>query len=625
MTERDEDAYERVLVAFKEVAREATNVRSPDSLDTLLRLTGRRICELIGVHRCSVYLQVEDGLFHGRVGYCVSEAIDARIKPLVSGMAGDLFTQQIVATKAPVLITDARHDARTIQRTMRRWGVHDMLGVPLVISEEVIGIIYVDDLEAEHVYSEQDIRVAQTFASLAALAIRQASLLSEVNQRALVIDEQHRVLAHAESAHERLTSAVLSGLDLAGVVRLLVDLLGKPVFVFNERPDLMAGASRERAVVSANLVGAALGSGEAGLATAIRRTDPAATSVVLPPAPALGCPHRRLVCPMVVEGRVAGYVVVLELGGRFSPLDTRIGQHGATVVTLQLFTELRQDAARQQSRQEFLGDLLHGGRDPQAVVRRGQVLGVDLTTPHVLVRVRDSGGVATETGAARRAWLSIGVAAALGLPDVIATGVPGASVLLVALPAGEELAGARAVKMAVAAVLARKLPADPPSAVISVVCRELREYPKAYLEARRVMEMLDRIGRYGHVELAGELGVSRLIAASVPSAQAVQFAREVLAPILAHDAGSGGELMPTLRTFLTEGGQIRGTARQLGVHENTVRYRLARIKEISIVDPDRLDSMLDLRFCLQILDLVDGLTPSNSRPRPDELPTPPGR
>ena len=605
----------QVLEAFTDIARDATAVNSPESLDTLLRTVGRRLCELIEVRRCSVYLATDPGQFQGRVGYYVFDDIDAGVKLLVSG--SDQFTQEIVAKRAPVLITDAENDPRTVRRTMHRWGVRDMLGVPLVMGEEVVGIIYLDDREKEHDYTDRQIQLAQTFANLAALSVRQAALLAEVSQRAAVIEDQRRELAQATAAHERLTGAVLAGLGLAELVRVLADLLRKPVLVYNLNQVLMTASARGDAQHNTGLQAAARGTGKAELVTALRGAE-SGPSMLLPPAPALGCPHRRLVCPMVIEGREAGYLVVLETGSRFSAIDTRVAQHGATVVTLALFHELRQAGLRDQERQEFLGDLLHGGRDPETIVRRAQVHGVDLDRSHVLVRLGDVG----TSGRERRADLAATIAANLGLADVLTTAVPGGTVLLVGTPDVGDIPAARAVKEAVVAAL--KDAPDPPTVVISAVCRELRDYPRAAVEIRRVMDLLHRMGRRGQVELAGELAVSRLIAATVPSAQALDTARQLLAPILEQDRGAHSDLLPTLRALLAEDGQVRGTAKRLGVHENTVRYRMARVREVSGIDPHRLDSLLDLRYCLQILDLAGELSVGDVDNQPQTMVAPPG-
>ena len=68
-----------------------------------------------------------------------------------------------------------------------------------------------------------------------------------------------------------------------------------------------------------------------------------------------------------------------------------------------------------------------------------------------------------------------------------------------------------------------------------------------------------------------------------------RFVRRWLGALLDYDEIRGAELVPTLSVYL-EGGQNYGnTAHTLGVHRNTLRYRLGRIGEISghdLGDPD---------------------------------------
>ena len=83
---------------------------------------------------------------------------------------------------------------------------------------------------------------------------------------------------------------------------------------------------------------------------------------------------------------------------------------------------------------------------------------------------------------------------------------------------------------------------------------------------------------------------------------AQKFASTLLRPLLKHDS-EGGSLIETLRVFLACSAQTRAAAQRLAVHENTVRYRLAKIAEISSIDPYRLESLLDATFALRLLDL----------------------
>lgn len=53
-----------------------------------------------------------------------------------------------------------------------------------------------------------------------------------------------------------------------------------------------------------------------------------------------------------------------------------------------------------------------------------------------------------------------------------------------------------------------------------------------------------------------------------------------------HDETQGTDLVATLQVFLDELGSVKSTAQRLHVHENTVRYRLDRVKQLG-VDLDR--------------------------------------
>ncbi|WP_410784556.1 helix-turn-helix domain-containing protein, partial [Leifsonia sp. SIMBA_070] len=49
--------------------------------------------------------------------------------------------------------------------------------------------------------------------------------------------------------------------------------------------------------------------------------------------------------------------------------------------------------------------------------------------------------------------------------------------------------------------------------------------------------------------------------------------------------------------------KAQATAAAMGVHENTIRYRLGKIKEITQKDPTSLDTLLSARMAFQVLDL----------------------
>src|SRR4051812_19464576 len=200
-----------VIIAFREVT-EAIN--EDTELDAVLHIVARRICALIDVHRCSVYLKDDEaGLYRGRVGE-PNQAWDEPIKRLTCGTEADRFTQEIVARKRPVLITDAQHDPRPIRSAMRAWDVRSMLGVPMVERGEVTGLIFLDNGDVPHVFTNEHQDLAATFAELAGIAISQARRSAQLRSNLQTVARQNGLLRRSSTIDERLTALVLQGASL---------------------------------------------------------------------------------------------------------------------------------------------------------------------------------------------------------------------------------------------------------------------------------------------------------------------------------------------------------------------------------------------------------------------------
>ncbi|WP_277961290.1 sugar diacid recognition domain-containing protein [Pseudomonas sp. RIT-To-2] len=69
--------------------------------------------------------------------------------------------------------------------------------------------------------------------------------------------------------------------------------------------------------------------------------------------------------------------------------------------------------------------------------------------------------------------------------------------------------------------------------------------------------------------------------------------------VMAKDGG--GQLLTTLRAWCEHDGQSQACADALGIHRNSLRYRMERIAELSGIDPNRLEGMLTLYLGVQLL------------------------
>ena len=77
-----------------------------------------------------------------------------------------------------------------------------------------------------------------------------------------------------------------------------------------------------------------------------------------------------------------------------------------------------------------------------------------------------------------------------------------------------------------------------------------------------------------------DLGILKLLLLLAGHQELEDFCREILDPIKEYDEKNGLQLFETMCEFLEQKRDCKATAKKLFVHENTVRYRIGKVKEI---------------------------------------------
>lgn len=435
--------------------------------------------------------------------------------------------------------------------------------------------------------------------------------LAEAGEYGSLAERQGRDLERLTTVHQVMTRAVAEGATTPDLLRSVAELTGKPTALFSAALRLLDSA--EPPGWGRRAPRWSLGGAGHQVRRLLKGLDATHPSTVLPASPEQGINARHLLGRVAARGEHFGYLVVAEVGTQLSWFDTQVVEHSSTVLSLELLSRRREEDAARQAREDFVADLLQGDREAGPLRRRSTAYGVDLDRPHLLVRVAwDPAADHSITGVARRGHVARHLAKELGQSQVIAVGVPGADVFMCPQPPGTAREAAGAIRAATRRALdAAGMRRRTRGAVISGPCSDVDHYPMAHRELRVVLEALNHTGVDGQVVLVSDLGVLRLLISNGTVHSARRFAEELLGPLLdRRGAGSGGaDLLATLRAFVACNAQYRETSRRLGVHENTVRYRLRQVRELTRIDPDELSSLLDARFALQALDMT--------RPAPD--------
>lgn len=138
-----------------------------------------------------------------------------------------------------------------------------------------------------------------------------------------------------------------------------------------------------------------------------------------------------------------------------------------------------------------------------------------------------------------------------------------------------------------------------PSIALGAPLSGVEGFRRSHRQAQRVRELVGAArGTGASVTATTDPGVAAAALLTGEPAEARNWVREVLGP-LAGETDSDARLRDTLRVYLRHGGSYKAAATELGLHYNSVKYRVARAVERRgrPIGDDRLDVELALLVC----------------------------
>jgi GAF domain-containing protein/sugar diacid utilization regulator len=572
-----------------------------ERVEQVLAEVVRESAGLIGVERCGVYMRDErEDIFRALTSF-QGGGFDEDVSRWRAGVPADGLTSEAVRTREPVIVANARQDSRMIKAAVRRWDIRSIMAVPMVFDGEVMGLLLMDDVARAREFSDREADLARQFADLCAANVSQAR--ERISLRA-ELDASRRHLAaerRAAAAGRSLSELIGRGRGVGELLEGLAEILAKPCALY--RNDGRRGEVGLPPGGDASAVPATLGPDFAALAAASpgARADAAREdAIVVGPLPAAKLPRRTLVVPLTLGPERWGHLAVVEDGPRLGAVDLAVARRAATIIALKGRLDSTAEEGSWDSRSLLAMDLMRGTADAGDLQRRAGRHGLALDSRRVVLAIGARDGVAPPPDPRR-------VAAALreALPELeadVAT-LGDSAAALVEVPRGSDpelfVGEHRAVLEAVTERLGTELVAG-----LSSAHRWGDGYRTARVEALRVLACLRRFSPPGGPVLltAAELGGGGLLLAGTAGDDIVNFAEETVGKLLG-DAGTA-DLVTTLSAFFTNSCSIRGTATALGVHENTVRYRLGRVEEATGLPVSREpDAQLSAHLGLVVMQL----------------------
>ncbi|MFN8591871.1 MAG: GAF domain-containing protein [Thermomicrobiales bacterium] len=551
---------------------------------------------------------VEDGdlVTVASYGLLTFEAKHGRLK-VGEGLAG-----RVAAAGTPLTCDDMQEDPRQYLTAINsREQLHAFAGVPLTLQGSTVGVLAVYR-RVPYTFLDSERQLLSHIADQAAVAMERARLydqertaIGELRTLHAQVERQHRALERATAVHDQLTQMVLENAGLEAIVDALARLLESTVLVEDQFQHVLAqGAQDQEKRARSSPPSRDSARKHVDWERAITTASDSRRPVAFPMAPDRDDSHPGVVAPVIVGGDLLGYLSVLENNRALEEQDLLAIGHASTVIALEMMKQRTRAEVERRLRGELLEVLLSDGvRDGDAVQRRAAYLGYNLASPHTLMFVAAEHPASESQQAGRGSRHSL----ADILEDLVNLQGRGGALTL-ARADGAILAvplqnGTLAEAHAIAQTLqrdARLRKGIPLQLAIGRICRSPADFAISSAEAKRALDFARSFDRAEQILSFEELGVCRLLLDLPRASDAVRFANELLSPLEQYDAEHRTELLPTLDAYLAANGVQQRAAAALGIHVNTLGYRLQRIREVARIDLENSESRLELHLALKI-------------------------
>ncbi|MFI5952157.1 helix-turn-helix domain-containing protein [Cryptosporangium sp. NPDC051539] len=577
---------ERELGALYATARSLTAL---GEIDAVLESIVREAHELVGTDFTYLSLVGADGklTLKASQGTISSTFNDASVPP-GTGVGG-----RVIATGAPAWVSnylktrDVPHD-QTFDGLVVPEGMVALLGVPLLVGENVIGVLFAAD-RTERPFEHDEVALLSAFADHAAVALNNARLydesrsaLKQLQAAFVTIEQQVAVTERAQAVHEALTGVVLKGGGADEIARLLVEHLRGEVTVLDRAGAIVAGCAvgaaieRPTPLTSAGPLTSAYPSTSADVVEQARRTGRWATAT-----DGAGTWHSAAT---VQAGDTYLGALLLARAEEPTAVDMRTLERAAQIMGLLILKETAVAEAEERVSGGLLSELLVSGAPVGPAQRaRAHARGVDITALNVVVVAKSETRPASDLG--RRLHAMSAEWKGLAGEHL------GRATLLAASPDAAGLAD----------VIHGRLRRELGSAVRVVAeTAEAGNWGRAFEIAGRCCDLMQRLGVTDRGSTAAPYAMFALLFDANRAPDLDRFLADALTALLAHDAQKSTRLVATLSSYFENSGNLTRTAAALHIHLNTLLKRLERVESLLGTDWRAPDRALQLQVALRL-------------------------
>ncbi len=569
----------RELSFLVRLAQAAAATQRPDEL---LDLIIRESTSAMGTDVCSLYLLTARGR---ELRLTATNGLNERMVGKVVMPVGEGITGWVAESRRPAVVPDVSKEPHW------KWvpgldedRFHSMLSVPIESGPRLVGVLNVQSAEKRD-FNSGDIDFLRAIAGQVAGILERSELQRRTEVQLAEIQLSHDI-------HERFTKLSLEGAGIPAILEVVGSLAGGHAALYSPDGYRVRGA----------------GESSDGMPPRIHVPSPLGQAGSREVRINAGRPARAMgVVPVRAGADVLGMLAVAvdeksaESAGRRRALE-----HGSTVLALELSKDRAAAEVERRLRGDLVEEILAGGLEAdeaERVAHQAERLGHRLPQ-RAWALVLEPDDDETEAALSARGELDRLDAALSGLirsrlPGTLTVVRSASAVFLVPDEVASDLATVEKLAGQVLAAAAPVMKPGTASVGIGNLANGVSELARSHVEARQALRLTRRAGGRGRVASYRSLGAFRLLL-EVQSPDALRrFVNELLGTLLQYAQSRDTPLLETLEALAAARWVRRAAARQLGIHINSMSYRVERIQSLTGLQLDDPETRVAISIALR--------------------------
>ena len=416
-----------------------------------------------------------------------------------------------------------------------------------------------------------------------------------------IVNNQAQMLGDIYELQKALTATMLSGGGLQSIVQTLFDRFGNSIAIYNDffSSFVLACSDRRRESITRRMEDL-VRVGSSG-----RETVSLMSSREVDNVDGLIC--NKIIIPIYSDKKKYGSIYIWEDNREITNVDLAVLEASTSLIALDMIKKISMYEMENNHKASFLDDLLvHDEERQRKSLANAEYFDFDVDAEHrvAVIRVLSGNSTISNSSLYKTNNSIVNILRRVSRDSsikVLFVNKCDSIVLVFELPVHEDGNYLQQLHSFVDSAM-NALEAEGILSMVSI------GMGRSYADATNLWKSFNEAGRAAacwniddvRIHSYEDLGVYRFLSYEVLRPELVLFYNETLKVLVDYDHDRHSELVHTLSLYFRCGGNLKRLAEEMGVHYNTVAYRIQRIKELAHVSFDNADQMLNLQIALKI-------------------------